>query len=117
MKPETMMIDEVKYVRAESIPAPVKYEKGEHGPWKIGEQYAIRTVTMIDHGTLIDVTDQELVLVNAAWVADAGRWADFIAGKIKPNEVEPFPPNEPVIVGRGALIDAVRLPGKFDKQI
>lgn len=116
-KPETIKIDDVEYVRKDSVPAPVKYERGKNGPWQIGEQYLIRTVTMIQHGTLIDVTEHELVLVNAAWIADTGRWATFLAGKCKPNEVEPFPANEPVIVGRGSLIDAVRLPGQFKDQV
>ncbi len=116
-KPETLKIDDIEYVRKDSGPASIKYENGKHGPWRLGEQYLIRTVTMIQHGTLVDVTEHELVLVNAAWIADTGRFASFLAGKCKPNEVEPFPANEPVIVGRGSIIDAVRMPGQFKEQI
>jgi len=77
-------------------------------PWQIGENYLIRTVTMIDTGRLVAVTPQELVLEDAAWIADTGRFADAIktAGF---NEIEPFPDGQ-VIVGRGAVIDAVRIP-------
>jgi hypothetical protein len=73
--------------------------------WEIGQIYLIRTVTMIDTGKLVAVNDQELVLEDAAWIADTGRFADAIkASKFK--EVEPFPDGR-VIIGRGAIIDAV----------
>lgn len=43
------------------------------GPWNVGANYLIRTVTMIDTGRLVDVGPQELVLEEAAWIADTGR--------------------------------------------
>lgn len=75
--------------------------------WKIGKIYLIRTVTMIQTGVLIAVTPQELVLEDAAWIADTGRFSDALASATF-NEVEPFP-DGPVIVGRGGLIDAVQI--------
>jgi hypothetical protein len=76
-------------------------------PWVIGKAYLIRTVTMIQTGRLVAVTPQELVLEDAAWIADTGRFANVLkTGKF--NEVEPFP-DGPVIVGRGAVIDAVQI--------
>jgi hypothetical protein len=75
--------------------------------WQVGETYLIRTVTMIDTGRLVGVTDQELVLKDAAWIADTGRFADAIKSA-EFNEVEPFPDGE-VIIGRGAVIDAVKI--------
>jgi len=72
--------------------------------WVVGKNYVIRTVTMIQVGKLVDVTEQELVLEGAAWVAETDRYADFLSdGKVR--EVEPFPDGR-VIVGRGAVIDA-----------
>jgi hypothetical protein len=85
-------------------------------PWKIGAKYMIRTVTMNDHGVLVGVTDKELVLQKAAWIADSGRWWNFITGKSKPVEVEPFNPDNLVIIGRGALIDATQLDDFFGEQ-
>ena len=80
------------------------------GVWQIGKNYVLRTVTMIDLGKLVDVTENELVLENASWIPDTGRWYNFLTdGKL--NEVEPFPEGR-VIVGRHALIDA--LIWKFD---
>ena len=73
------------------------------GPWVIGTNYLIRTVTMIQTGLLVAVTEHELMLEDAAWVADTGRFHDALkTGDL--NEVEPF--IRPVIVGRGAIVDA-----------
>lgn len=75
-------------------------------PYKIGENYLIRTVTMIDIGKLEWVGEQELVLSSASWIPETERWADCLKdGKLR--EIEPFPDGE-VIIGRGAIIDAVR---------
>ena len=77
------------------------------GPWEIGAIYLIRTVTMIDTGRLVAVSSQELVLEDAAWIADTGRFSDSLR-KSEFGEVEPFPDGR-VIVGRGSVIDAVRI--------
>lgn len=72
-------------------------------PWKIGENYLIRTVTMIQVGRLESVGEHELLLSSAAWVADTGRFYDALkTGKL--NEVEPF--LNDVIVGRSSICDA-----------
>lgn len=75
--------------------------------WRIGKIYLIRTVTMIDTGRLVAVTPQELVLEDAAWIADTGRFADALE-KAEFGEVEPFPAGR-VVLGRGAVIDAVEI--------
>ena len=77
----------------------------ESSPWCIGKNYFIRTVTMIQTGRLVAVTPQELVLEDAAWIADDGRFNEAIKDGTL-NEVEPFTDGE-VIVGRGALIDCI----------
>ena len=80
----------------------VQFEK--KGIWKIGENYVIRTVTMIQVGKLVYLDENELGLETAAWVADSGRWTQFLKdGKV--NEVEPFPEGT-VIIGRHSIIDA-----------
>lgn len=76
-------------------------------PYEIGQPYLIRTVTMIDIGRIVDVTAQEIVLEEAAWVADTGRFADALKS-CKFNEVEPFPDGR-VIINRASVIDAVRI--------
>ncbi len=79
----------------------------DNSAWEIGANYLIRTVTMIDTGRLVAVTAQELVLEDAAWIADTGRFADSVE-KAEFGEVEPFPTGR-VILGRGAIIDAVKI--------
>lgn len=79
----------------------------DNSAWEIGANYLIRTVTMIDTGRLVAVTAQELVLEDAAWIADTGRFADAVE-KAEFDEVEPFPAGR-VILGRGGVIDAVKI--------
>lgn len=71
-----------------------------------GKNVIIRTVTMAVVGRLMSVHPQELVLEDAAWVADTGkRWYDFLRfGGGTSQEVEPFP-DGCVVVGRGAIVD------------
>ena len=73
--------------------------------WEVGKNYFIRTVTMIQVGQLKKVTDKEIVLIKAAWVADTGRLSDASI-KNDFDEVEMFPQDNDVIIGRGAIIDA-----------
>jgi hypothetical protein len=77
------------------------------GPWVVGANYLIRTVTLYQAGRLVSVGAQELVLEGASWIADIGKVSDALQ-KCNFNEVEMFPPG-PVIVGRGAVVDAVQL--------
>ncbi len=82
-----------------------KAMKRDDSHWKVGKNYFIRTVTHHLTGQLVKVTREELVLKDAAWIADDGRFMQAIKnGELK--EVEPFPDDVEVIVGRGSLIDA-----------
>ena len=74
-------------------------------PFEIGKNYFIRTVTHHLTGKLIEVWPTELVLVDGAWIADDGRLADALKSETF-SEVEPFPDDRRIIVGRGSLIDA-----------
>ncbi len=82
-------------------------EGSTNSAWEIGQIYLIRTVTMIDTGVLVAVTDQEIVLEDAAWIADTGRFSDALKS-LQFKEVEPFPYGR-VIIGRGGIIDAVKI--------
>ena len=75
-------------------------------PWAewVGQNVLIRTVTMIQVGHLDAVSPDTLVLSDAAWVADTGRFNEALtSGDV--GECEPFPDGR-VLVGRGAVIDA-----------
>lgn len=83
------------------------YLSGNPSPWSPGKKYLIRTVTHYALGELVDVYDGELVMTNASWVADTGRWNDcLVTGKLKESE----PHIGPLIVSRGAIVDAVEWP-------
>ena len=72
-------------------------------PWVIGNKYFIRTVTMHLVGHVIAVTDKEILLKNASWIADSGRFHDALkSGEF--DEIEPFVND--VIVNRNSVIDA-----------
>ena len=77
------------------------------GFWEIGKPYLIRTVTMIDTGILVAVTDQEIILRDAAWIADTGRFAAALES-CEFREVEPFPSGL-ISIGRGAVIECVQI--------
>jgi hypothetical protein len=75
-------------------------------PYQIGEAYFIRTVTFHYTGKLVAVWPKELVLEEAAWIADDGRFADALeSGEF--NEVEPYPMKARVIINRDVIVDAI----------
>jgi len=72
-------------------------------PFEVGKAYLIRTVTHIDIGIVKAVGEKEIILSDASWIADTGRYHDCLKDG-EPSEVEPY--INDVIIGRGALIDA-----------
>ena len=71
--------------------------------FELGKCYFVRTVTYHYTGRLVSVTESDLVLDEAAWIADSGRFSNAIAtGSL--SEVEPYPGK--VILSRGAIVDA-----------
>ena len=69
-----------------------------------GEKVFIRSVTHHYTGRVVEVTADEIVLTEAAWIADDGRFANALANGTL-SEVEPFPPDAPVRIGRGAIVE------------
>ena len=81
---------------------------------EIGKQYLFRSVTHYYVGRLVNITDTDLILEDAAWVADTGRFSNALnTGTL--NEVEPF--IKPVIVFRSGLIDATEWTGKLPADL
>ena len=75
-------------------------------PYEIGKCYLIRTVTFFHIGKLTAVYRGELILSDAAWVADTGKWSKAMQeGPDMLDEVEMH--HGPVIVSRSAIVDAV----------
>ena len=84
---------------AQMFPSP---QQRQSHSFQVGKAYLIRTVTMHYTGRVIAVTDSDVVLEDAAWIADTGRFADSLASGTL-NEVEPYPGR--VAVCRGGMID------------
>lgn len=76
-------------------------------PFVIGKKYLIRTVTMIQTGQLKEVKGNFLVLKDADWIADTGRFSEALNDQSKFNEVEPF--KNDVIVSMGSIVDATEI--------
>lgn len=98
-----MNIEQLTISEARSIAA--LFAGASSSPYEVGKSYFIRTVTMAYTGKLVAVTPQELILEDAAWIADTGRFADAMKTGTY-SEVEPWPDGRKVIIGRGAIIDA-----------
>lgn len=82
-----------------------KTESSRAHPFQVGNAYLVRTVTMIILGKLEVVFDNELLLSQASWIADTGRFSEALSGgEDKLKEIEPFPND--VIIGRNSIIDA-----------
>lgn len=103
-----MNIDELTVGQAKELASLFTLGKNtSQSAFEVGEVYLIRTVTMIDTGRVVEVNDNEVVLEDAAWIADTGRFADALRSA-EFNEVEPFPDGK-VIIGRGSIVDAVKI--------
>ena len=76
--------------------------------YEIGKNYLVRTVTMIYTGNLKVVTDTELVFTQCCWISETERWMEAVA-ESRFREVEPYPKNSEVIIGRSAIVDAVQI--------
>lgn len=73
----------------------------------------IRTVTYHYIGRVVAVYDHELVLESAVWVADSGRFgAALETGRLAEWEVYP---EGPVVINRGAIVDAARWSHKIPR--
>lgn len=73
--------------KVESKKSDIEYQKLEL-PFKVGQAYFIRTVTYFATGKVKAIVGQFLVLDDAAWIADTGRFREAIMKGVL-NEVEP----------------------------
>ena len=81
----------------------------EPTPFQTGKSYLIRTVTMILVGKAVSLKGQFLTLIQAAWIADTGRFSECLEhGAEKFNEVEVVQGD--VFVGIGSIIDVYEWP-------
>ena len=84
----------------------------DNSPFKIGQAYLIRTVTMHQIGILKDIQGDFLIFKDASWVADSGRFSDCLS-KGSFNEVEYV---GPMMINRTAIVDAFPWENKVPKE-
>lgn len=106
-KPNSIKIDEVEYVRADTVapttPQPMAPADGHpYGPF-LGKQVLVRTATYFLHGKLAAVYAGELLLHNAATVFNLGNQSNLATGKWAESEAHPGAGIS--VISRGAIID------------
>jgi hypothetical protein len=80
--------------------------RSKASPFLLGQKAFLRKVTMIDTGVIIALYDDYLVLVQAAWIADTGRYANAMKdGPTVFAEVEPYPAGKAIICALGDFVD------------
>jgi hypothetical protein len=102
-----------KIAKRPSTKKPAAIVAENHSFFKVGTCYLIRAVTNYFTGRLVGITDGELLLEDAAWIADIGRFHDALKGG-NLNEIEPYPLR--VIVARGAIIEATEWPHPLPRE-
>ena len=99
---ESLTLGQIRAIQALAfgVPSPVVTIHPPH-PYNIGDSVFIRTVTYHYTGRISAIYPGEIVLADAAWIADSGRFHVALAtGTLA--EVEPYPGS--VIVSRGAIV-------------
>jgi len=93
--------------------------KSTKHPYKIGQAYLIRTVTCHWVGKLEAVYEQEIVLSEASWIANTGRFNECLKDSMENlnnAEIEPvFKGN--TILGRAAFIDVNEWHHKLPREV
>ncbi|MDB4303808.1 hypothetical protein N9934_03360 [Desulfosarcina sp.] len=97
-----MNIDELTYGQIKEIASVINKQEDIETFLKIGNKYFVRTVTFHQVGLLKATNSKELLLSDASWIADSGRFNECLkTGKF--DEVEPFVND--VVVNRDAIVD------------
>ena len=85
-------------------------EQTDAYPFSIGDKIFIRTVTYAHTGRVKAITGDFVVLEEAAWIADTGRFAPALANT-EFDEIEPF--TNDVYVNMKSLVDVTKLDGEL----
>lgn len=82
-------------------------------PFKIGQAYLIRTVTLYYTAKVSDIVGKFLILDECAWIPDTGRFMQAIE-KGTFGEVEPM--GNSIILNTDSVIDATPIDFKLPKE-
>lgn len=78
-------------------------------PIAIGVKLFIRTITAHYTGKVVAASEEEIEVVEAAWIASDGRFADLLkTGEF--DEVEPYPDGMVVRLFRSTFLDQAEWP-------
>lgn len=77
-------------------------------PFQVGKSYLIRTITMIDVGKVKALVGNFIVLTDASWIGDTGRFYECLTKTDVFNEVEPF--QHDVFINTNSIVDATPWP-------
>lgn len=95
----------------------MKKPKKVQSPIRVGNKVLIRTVTHYHTGRIAAIFDKpvpHVVLVDAAWIADTGRFGNALTTSTA-NEIEPFP--SPVAVFLGSVVDVTDWRGELPRTV
>ncbi len=67
---------------------------------------------MIYTGRITKISDKELVITEACWIPDTGRWQSACKNGTF-DEVEPYPEDAEVIINREAVLDLFKIDFKL----
>ena len=110
---EEIELNGVKYVKAKGVKKElVISDKGYELPFEIGKSYFIRTVTYHLLGRMKKQTGKFIILEDASWIADSGRFHQAIT-KGTLNEVEPV---EDTIINTDSITDAFEWKHKLPRD-
>lgn len=87
-------------------------------PFDVGTAYLFRTIGYHWLGKVASIRGKFLVLEDATWVADTGRYSESLSGKIaelSSSELEPSP--RPVVLNTDHITDAVSWPFQIPKVV
>lgn len=105
--PEVVTNEQVENLENEIV-TEIDRRTSMDAPFKKGRTYLIRTVTMVDIGRVKSVHRNFIVLEDASWIPDTGRFNECLKDPNVFQEIEPFA--HPIIVNLSAIIDATEWP-------
>jgi len=97
-----MNIDEMTIGEFKNLQSAFGSRKQKYFPYKVGDKVFIRSVTLYYIGKIEKIEGDWVTLSNASWIADTGRFFDFLKDG-ECNEYESFQNN--VSIHIGSMID------------
>lgn len=86
-------------------------------PFEIGAKYMVETVTKYYTGELAEIHFDWIVLVNAAWIPQTGRFNLLFRSGGVPEEVEPYPDNYRLRISIGSIVNVGDYPNELPRSV